>query len=376
MAAEDVNVFSSLTSALNAYKLHVNMSQKESNYLIPEGSSPIPFRKIYIQLLKAIATLYRSDDHDNRPDDEFVAELDGSLQESWPGLLSAMMGVLALEENDDSTDDYHVLMPQELKMTMKHLFGRVKGLALTWRAQYRLGSGLWEQVIKAPATSTNGIEALLEIIQHFDLPSGIQEYLFTATPSPLQVFCSGLESTSNTLRIQSLRTIAAQSKLWLCPDLVGYFLRAGLISHLAKCVRMERDWPIVAPLIATIMPSLLTRGMERVVAETFRLEMEEKDIDVPSRLRLAGAALYLWNVQLSTKVVQPSGSEAQKATIALPEDSISALVQYLISNQSKAPEKLQTIAEDDLQGAHTMLKDRIPAMGQEFVDALRLPVEE
>lgn len=376
-AREDVNLVSSLASALRAYKQHIDTAPDERKYWISKDVTTVPFRKIYAGVLSAVQDLYKLDD--NKGDDELISELDEPLYEQWPGLLSATNDALGLEsvgpydpQHEDVTDrEDQLLMRKELIQTMKTFFLRLKSQARTSKAQLRLVRKLWEVTqVTGPNPPEQPLDvhmALLEMIQHCDLSARVQEDLFDSNPTSARAFCSGLVCDSSQIRIQALRTIAAQSKAWLSSEIAQKLFDAGLTPLLAECVAKD-DWSTVAPFIATIVRALSTPGARQGVTQAFAKEME--NADASGQIRLSGSALYLWYKQSKPKDPEPSGSEPKQNTVAPAADALSSLIEYVITHHADAPEAIKAIHEGDHRATLEALRADVPEEGQPFLRAL------
>lgn len=348
-----------LTSALTVYKSHVGMTRASKDYLESEGHkgfAPLPFLKVYAKLLEAFRGLFTQKD-------KSVSELDDVLKNAWPGMLSALVDVLSAEEEGryvPQTGDSAELedrrgLRREIVQTMSTLYLHIRGHTPT--AQDPQAAVLWaaSRMFDGPHSSTECLFSLLEMVQECKASAAVQATLFQDNPLAATVFCSGLGSASSQLRTQTLRTIAAQAETWLDGGLADRFLEAGLVPLLAKCVRVEESWSIVAPYLSTVISKLggLMDG-ERNTMEGFVQEINEAHAH--GRYRLAGAVLYLWY---------------QPPQAGVAEDVLVSLVHHVVMDHLDLIEPGKMVNEDQHTRAYHALAGDIPMAGRAFLEELK-----
>lgn len=362
---------------MEAYRLHADALRDDRESLALKGfkslSSP-PFRKVYAQLLEAIRGLYVAED-------PVTAELDGSLNDMWPKLLSTMEDILVLEGegiytppvNDPTDLEDRLGLQQEVVRLMHQLSSRVQALTLT--AQAPQASVLWatSQAVCSRSQTSGGVLSLLKMVQQCNLPKASHMTLFEVTPTAAAVFCAGLGSTFTELRIQTLRTIAAQAGSWLDADVAEKFVDVGFLPLLAKCIRLEEDWSAIATFLAIIMPRLATLvNGEQTVVKVFREEMEKAHAH--GRLRLVGAVLYMWYKQTRPAVVIEESSIVDEKKV-MPcsdlEDALAPLVQHVIADHLGLTSTKKGVNEVEHRKTYDLLVDQIPTEGQVFVQELK-----
>lgn len=377
------------------YGQHVKVSQDGHGSLVSQGFksfSPLPFRKIYAKLLEAVRTLYESNA-------DITSDLQASLDDVWPMMLAAMEIILSMEMDGKYTPESQGAADRR---AMQQEIIKVMNTFHTAKEKQPRASALWKatQIVDEP----EGLLALLEMVEQC---TETQATLFDATPEAASVFCNALGSVSNKLRIQALRTVAAHADTWLDGHLGQRFSEAGLVSRLVKCVRVEEDWPAIAPYLARIVKNLAhMEGGEEMVIGAFLQEMQVAHAH--GRVRLAGAVLYLWyqpeplpapekpldtNLELKasdnhidqatplpTLDQIPSASESDEKgqvpsdekAVTLPpsEDHVDTLVQHVLNRHFASSGAKRDSEEDDHTRTYDMVASQIPGEGRPFLAEL------